>query len=155
MLILGTGSNQGNSLRFLSLAEQSLSRHFQLVAKSRIYISRAVDYREQPDFYNQVLQFISPPCDPENIFDITMSIELRLGRKRNIPKGPRTIDIDLLFLETKPYRSKNIILPHPRALERSFVVRPLQELPYCREIQKYYSFPERFEIESSPLGQFG
>ena len=151
MLILGTGSNQGDPLLFLSSARQRLSEYFRLLAESRIYTSKAVDCTEQPDFYNQVLQFASPPLKPENILEITMSIELELGRKRNIPKGPRTIDIDILFLGVKSHQSKSVTLPHPRALERSFVIRPLRELPYCREIQKHHNLPEHFEIESFPL----
>ena len=151
MLLIATGSNQGNSLEFLALAEKHLSQSFQLTAKSRIYTSKAVDYREQPDFYNQVLQFILPPLTPEAVFAITTKIELALGRKRQVPQGPRTIDIDLLFMGIRPYKSKLVTLPHPRALQRSFVVRPLKELPYCKEIQKYYRLPLHFETESIPL----
>ena len=151
MLILATGSNCGDSLQLLLAAEQSLSQHFSLVAKSRIYTSKAVDYRDQPDFYNQVLQFSPPPLSPENIFGITSTIEQQYGRKRSIPRGPRTIDIDIIFLGTSPYRGPSITLPHPRALERSFVIRPLSELPYSEEIQKFYPFPDRFEVESFPL----
>ena len=151
MLILATGSNCGDSLQLLSAAKKTLSQHFQLMAQSRIYTSKAVEYRQQPDFYNQVLQFAPPLLTPENILDITSAIEQQYGRTREIPSGPRTMDIDIIFLGIEPYRGSTVTLPHPRALKRSFVVRPLSELPYGEEIQKHYPFPEQFETEAFPL----
>ena len=151
MLILGTGSNLGDSLKILSEAKTLLKHHFVFVAESRYYRSKPVGYEHGSDFYNQVLEFKSPSLAPEEILAITMNIEVLLGRKRIIPQGPRTLDIDLLFLGTKKYISPSLTIPHPRALQRSFVVHPLRELPCFGELQKTYSMPSQFEIEAYPL----
>ena len=59
-IFIATGSNLGNRHQNLLSAKIELQRHFKLIAESRIYESPAVDYLNQPDFYNQVLEFSLP-----------------------------------------------------------------------------------------------
>jgi len=150
-LVIATGSNLGNSLEHLKNAKISLCQHFELVAESRIYTSKAVDYLNQPDFYNQVLEFKVPPFDRYKAFEIMNQIEQKLGRTRDILRGPRTIDIDMLFWGKTIDQSEQLTLPHPRWLQRSFVVRPLKELPFFKVIEKSYNIPDNFLIEATPL----
>ena len=150
-LIIATGSNQGDSLSFLKQAKVLLAQHYTLIAESRIYRSKAVDYENQPDFFNQVLEFVLPALEAEEVMTDLLCIEQSLGRTRIISRGPRTIDIDIIFWGLKKYNSQHLTLPHPRWSERSFVVKPLQELPFFQTIEKCFTIPRSFEIDASPI----
>jgi 2-amino-4-hydroxy-6-hydroxymethyldihydropteridine diphosphokinase len=140
-LIVGLGSNLGNKVKNLEKAEALLRKHFSFVAKSRLYLSPPVDYLDQPDFINQVMEFQRPESGPERIMDILLKIENEMGRKREIPRGPRIIDLDLLFLAKEVFKNSIVEIPHPRLFERSFVVLPLMELPYYSVLKKEFNFP--------------
>lgn len=150
-LIIASGSNIGNSVNTLHEAKNNLSRKFQFIAASRIFCSRAVEYENQPDFYNQVLEFALPELTPDQVMQILLEIEKQLGRHRDIPKGPRTLDLDIIFWGTTSYNSNAVMIPHPRWSERSFVVRPLQELPFFQTIQKCFTIPQSFTVEAAPI----
>lgn len=150
-LFIATGSNLGDRLSHLKNGQTHLQNHFQLLAESRVYESPAVDYLNQPDFYNQVLEFALPPTSPENTMSILLEIEKKMGRNRQIPKGPRIIDLDILFFGDIHIESEHIYIPHPRLFERSFVVLPLSELPGFKLLQQKYNFTFSFTNSASPL----
>ncbi|MGE3611243.1 MAG: 2-amino-4-hydroxy-6-hydroxymethyldihydropteridine diphosphokinase [Bacteriovoracaceae bacterium] len=150
-LIIATGSNQGNSQHFLNEAKKKLCQHFNLIAESRVYHSRAVDYEDQPDFLNQLLEFNLPALLPEDVLKILLKIEKDMGRIRNIPKGPRTIDIDIVFWGCEKFDSDILTIPHPRWFERAFIVKPLHELPYFRVLQNHFSIPSNFSHDAMPI----
>ncbi len=150
-LIIASGSNIGNSVQTLRDACAELSRHFSLIAFSRIYTSPAVEYENQPDFYNQVLEFSIPTIRPDEVMRMLLEIEKKFGRHRDIPKGPRTLDLDIIFWNTTSFHSETVTIPHPRWFERSFVVKPLQELPFFQTIQKCFTIPQSFTVEAAPL----
>ena len=151
-LIIATGSNLGDRLKNLERAVSALSECFQLTAKSRIYQSKAAGHLEQPDFLNQVLEFQLPTQrTPEQVMEQLLELEKEQGRTRQISQGPRTIDLDLLFWADAKLDLPQLKIPHPRLFERSFVVRPLRELPYYQHLQGKYCFAESFSIEASPL----
>ncbi|MBT6324819.1 MAG: 2-amino-4-hydroxy-6-hydroxymethyldihydropteridine diphosphokinase [Bdellovibrionales bacterium] len=152
-IIIATGSNQGDRLNNLSLAKKKLSTTFEFIAESRIYKSEAVDYLNQPYFYNQVLEFKSNDSSATHLMNIILKIEAELGRLRTVPKGPRIIDIDLIFLGTKVYKDNIVEIPHPRAFNRSFVILPLKELPYYSTIQQSFKIPVSFENNALPIIQ--
>ena len=149
-LIIATGSNISDRMNHLKWARTELSRHFKLIAESNIYQSAAVDYEAQPEFLNQVLQFALPWQRPENVLQILLNIETERGRIREIERGPRTLDIDILFWGTHLIQSTTLITPHPRWHERSFVVRPLSELPFWHLIEKCFTIPKSFDVEAYP-----
>ena len=151
-LIIALGSNIGDSIQNLADAKKELCHHFHLVAESRIYRSTAVDYENQPDFYNQVLQFDIPTnLTPGQSMDLCLEIEKKLGRTRQVLRGPRTIDIDIIFWENAVINSNHITIPHPRWQDRSFVVRPLSELPFFQQISQWHKIPTSFTIEAFPV----
>lgn len=78
-------------------------------------------------FLNQVAVF-ETELDPLEFSRRMHMIEEDLGRVRNAVNGPRTIDIDLIDFDGRTLRSPYLTLPHPRACEREFVLRPLREL---------------------------
>ena len=156
MLILNsffvaTGSNLGDRALNLFAAKCQLVKHFELIAESRTYESPAIDYLNQPDFYNQVLEFILPPLEPQDVMEILFQIEKDLGRERVIPKGPRLIDLDILFWGLNQFSSESLEIPHPRLFERSFVVLPLSELPGFKTLSKNFIFKFRFNNHAKVL----
>jgi len=147
-LIIATGSNLGDRHARLAEAKARIAQEWPLIAESRVYQSAAVDYAAQPDFSNQVLQLALPWQRPEVVMEMLLEIERSMGRTRDVPRGPRTIDIDILFWGLDRVTSPGLIVPHPRWRERSFVVRPLAELPFFHAIQKCFTIPSTFDIEA-------
>ena len=145
-LILSTGSNLGDRELHLNKAKELLSKNFSFIAASNIYQSPAVDYLNQPDFLNQVLEFELPTNYTEHeVLNLILEIEKELGRVRDIPKGPRTLDIDILFWGLINIDSENLIVPHPRLFDRSFIVYPLMELPFASTLKSNFKFSNKFK----------
>ena len=151
-LVVATGSNLGNRKAHLDQARTVLAHHFKLLAASRVYRSQAVDYLDQPEFLNQVLEF-SLPIDltPQQTMNALTKIEDQIGRHRQIPKGPRVIDLDILFWSDTEINRPRLQIPHPRLFARSFVVRPLRELPCFARLQQKYNFANSFTTEAWPV----
>jgi 2-amino-4-hydroxy-6-hydroxymethyldihydropteridine diphosphokinase len=150
-LIIATGSNIGDSVKILNLAKELLGHQFEIVAESRIYTSQAVDYVGQPDFFNQVLEFRLPALTPQNVMANLLLLEKNLGRSRDIPKGPRTLDLDIIFWGLDNINGPDLIVPHPRWIERSFVVKPLKELPFFKTLEKCFTIPMTFDVDAFPI----
>jgi 2-amino-4-hydroxy-6-hydroxymethyldihydropteridine diphosphokinase len=149
-LIIATGSNLLEREAHLQWAQERLSQHFKLIAASKLYRSQAVDYEAQPEFLNQVLQFALPWQRPEEVMGILLNIEQDRGRVRQIARGPRILDLDILFWGTSFIHSTTVVAPHPRWNQRSFVVRPLSELPFWHLIEKCFTIPKSFDVEAFP-----
>lgn len=150
-LIIASGSNIGNSINILKEAKNLLDLEFGLIAESKVYVSPAVEYENQPDFFNQVLEFRIPAMKPADVMFKLLQIEKNFGRNRDIPKGPRTLDLDIIFWGTQRINEDALIIPHPRWSERSFVVKPLQELPFFQTIEKCFTIPKTFSVDASPI----
>lgn len=144
-LIVSTGSNIGERYLFLKEAKSLLAENFSLIEESQIYESSAVDYLNQPDFLNQVLHFQTSEENPLEVLKVTMKVEKELGRKRDIDKGPRTLDIDLLFWNLEELNLPDLQIPHPRQFQRSFIIKPLLELSYSSQLIKKFDFPQEFD----------
>jgi 2-amino-4-hydroxy-6-hydroxymethyldihydropteridine diphosphokinase len=150
-LFIATGTNLGDRALNLKSARDELKKYFAFIAESRIYESPAVDYLNQPDFYNQVLEFQIPSMTPDEVMSLLLKIEKEMGRNREIPKGPRVIDLDILFWGNETIQSDILTVPHPRLFERSFVVLPIAELPGFNELKKHFSFKFQFDNTATPL----
>lgn len=152
-IFIATGSNLGDSLLHLANAKKNLCQKFTLIAESQIYYSPPVGYTDQPNFYNQVLEFEDASISPHEIIKLLLQIETEMGRVRNIKDGPRIIDIDFLFyhLEQIKLSDPELIIPHPRLFERSFVILPLMELPGFQMLKKHFTFKtEQFDSPAWP-----
>ena len=150
-LIIATGSNLENSIQNLQHAEELLSQKFELIAASRIYRSAAVDYEAQPDFFNQVLEFKLPNLHPDQVMQWLLETEKTMGRVRDISRGPRIIDMDIILWGLETHHTTLVDIPHPRWLQRSFVIRPIQELPFFKTIEKCFTIPKSFQVEAFPV----
>jgi 2-amino-4-hydroxy-6-hydroxymethyldihydropteridine diphosphokinase len=129
---LGFGSNLGDRAANLLRAISALvAADFELLALSSIYETEPVDYSDQPEFLNMVAAFTGK-LDPFSLVQFCLETETRLGRRRTIPRGQRTIDIDLLIFDDLIIADNrdgiNLTLPHPRMHLRRFVLEPLKEI---------------------------
>lgn len=128
---LGLGSNLGHRRENLRLACQLLeAAGVKILKTSSLYKTQPVGRKNQPWFYNQVIQ-VATSLDPWSLLSLVKEIESKLKRKKTIRFGPRTIDIDLLLAGKMVIRSKKLTIPHPRLHQRRFVLEPLNEIaPY-------------------------
>ena len=150
-LIIATGTNLGNKVENLHKARLELGKIFTLIFASKIYQSDAVDFPDQPPFYNQVLEFERPSISLDKMMSLLLELEMKFGRVRNIPKGPRIIDLDIIFVGLEKYNSSIVTIPHPRLFERSFIVTPLRELPYFTILNKHFNFTDKFDNSCTPI----
>jgi 2-amino-4-hydroxy-6-hydroxymethyldihydropteridine diphosphokinase len=125
---LGLGSNVGDREASLRTALQRLeSPDLRICRVSSIYETAAMDCRNQPDFLNCVAEGETELL-PMRLLQRVQRIEREMGRIRNIAKGPRNIDIDILLYGNAVIRTAKLEVPHPRMVERRFVLEPLCEL---------------------------
>jgi 2-amino-4-hydroxy-6-hydroxymethyldihydropteridine diphosphokinase len=127
---ISLGSNLGDRAGNLLLAVRGmLDAGLQVVRLSSIYETEPVETFAQPNFLNMVaeLEGSSLPT-PEQVMARLLRVEYALGRTREIPLGPRTIDLDLLFYKAELRSTEFLTLPHPRLHQRRFVLQPLAEL---------------------------
>jgi 2-amino-4-hydroxy-6-hydroxymethyldihydropteridine diphosphokinase len=128
---VGLGSNIGDRAGYLLLAVRGMmDADLEVTRLSSIYETEPVEVLEQPLFLNMVAELA--PCDalasPEQLLARLLRIEYSLGRRRDTPRGPRTIDLDLLLFGIQQRNSDLLTLPHPRLHQRRFVLAPLAEL---------------------------
>ena len=127
---LGLGSNEGDRLRNLRVARDSLPVHGVAVeASSSVYETAPQgQLLDQPDFLNAALR-VHTALGPEELLDAAKAVERDLGRQpAAVRHGPRPIDIDVLLLGDLEYSSDRLSLPHPEVTSRRFVLEPLLEL---------------------------
>jgi 2-amino-4-hydroxy-6-hydroxymethyldihydropteridine diphosphokinase len=122
---LGLGSNLGDRLALLRAAAAGLEGGpCRVVARSPVFETVAVTPDAQPPFLNAVLR-LETTLEPRALLDRCLAVETALGRERPRPLAPRTIDIDLLLHGRSVLDQPDLVVPHPRLLERAFVRVPL------------------------------
>ena len=127
---LGLGSNIGDRRAHLQAAVDRLPEHgVRVLASSSVYETEPVgEVPEQRDFLNACVR-VRTDLDPEALLDACKAVEEALGRKPGgVRHGPRPIDVDVLLLGDRRYRSERLVLPHPEVESRRFVLEPLLEL---------------------------
>lgn len=125
---LGLGSNVGDRERTLQQALHRLQASGMRVKRiSPVYETEPVDYHDQRWFLNLVAE-VETDLLPMQMLSRVQKIEIELGRKRTIVKGPRVIDIDILFYGGFVIQTGRLVVPHERAHERRFVLAPMVDL---------------------------
>ena len=126
---LGIGTNIGDRLQNLidTIDALNLLPLTKVVEISNVYETEPVGFADQNDFLNIVVS-VSTELTAHNLLGAALGIEAGMGRVRTIKNGPRIIDVDLLMYDNEEYNTKTLILPHPRMLERNFVLKPLLDL---------------------------
>ncbi len=122
------GGNMGERMANLAAARNRINIDCgRITASSSIYETEAWGYKEQPAFLNQALA-IETSLEAEKLMEEILKIEMALGRKREIPLGPRIIDIDIIYFNDEIINSSNLTIPHPSMAQRKFVLLPLTEI---------------------------
>jgi len=125
---LALGSNLGDRAENLRTAIDALAKAGIAVRRaSSVYETEPLDFLDQPMFLNMVVE-AETELMPRQLLSRTARIEREMGRKRVVAKGPRTIDIDILFHGASVISTPDLIVPHPRLAERRFVLEPLAEI---------------------------
>jgi 2-amino-4-hydroxy-6-hydroxymethyldihydropteridine diphosphokinase len=138
------GSNVGDRAQALSSANDRLGRLGRVVARSSVYETEPVGYRDQPAFLNAVLA-LDTQLEPLPLLQALLAIERELGRDRShgVTNGPRTVDLDLLLIGDSVVAQEALTLPHPALAERRFVLAPLAEIaPQLRHPQSNQTMAE-------------
>ena len=126
--ILGLGSNVGDRRFRLQRAIGDLaSTRLEIVQTSSLYLTEPVDYPEQPWFLNQAL-LVRTRLSPYRLLARCLEVEEAQGRQRRAPKGPRTLDVDILLYGDRVLSDRKLTIPHPRFHLRRFVLTPAAEV---------------------------
>jgi 2-amino-4-hydroxy-6-hydroxymethyldihydropteridine diphosphokinase len=128
LIYLSLGSNLGDRAENMERAIKSLPEiGVRALRRSSTYETEPVDFLAQPWFLNCVVE-ARTSLAPLQLLEGLQSIERVLGSKKFVPRGPRIIDLDILFYESEVIHAAGIEIPHPRLAERRFVLVPLAEL---------------------------
>ena len=124
---LSLGSNLGDRRANLRNAIGKLLNVGQIVAVSSFYETEPVEFTDQPWFLNCAVA-LQTNLSAEDFLPEIMAIEREMGRQRTQPKGPRTVDIDILLFGKAVLGSAKLTIPHPAMHQRRFVLEPLAEI---------------------------
>lgn len=123
---LSLGSNLGDRAGFLRTGVRFAAGDDQY-RLSKVYETEPVGGIEQEEFWNLVME-ITTTATPRELLERGRAGELACGRVRDVRGGPRTLDVDVLLVGDEMSDDPEILVPHPRLYERSFVLVPLHEL---------------------------
>jgi 2-amino-4-hydroxy-6-hydroxymethyldihydropteridine diphosphokinase len=124
---LSLGSNTGDRAANLHEAITRLSQAGKVVAVSSFYETEPVEFTRQPWFLNCVLE-LETEKSAQELLRAVLAVEQTMGRQRTQAKGPRNIDIDILFYDYEVVDEKGLKIPHPGLAARRFVLEPLAEI---------------------------
>jgi len=127
---LGIGSNRGKRRENIHVALNKIKalKDTRVLKSSKIIESAPQGGpKNQGKFLNAVLK-IDTTLSPLVLLRQLKKIEKGLGRTQTVRWGSRPIDLDILFYGDKIIKRKDLTIPHPRILERAFVVKPLLEV---------------------------
>ncbi len=111
----------------LAIGQLCMLPDSQIIDVAGFYGSKPAYYDDQDDFVNTVV-LLRTGIPPKELLGYLHAVENALGRVREIENGPRTIDIDILDYQMYHFSTDELTLPHPRVVERDFVVKPLLEI---------------------------
>ncbi|WP_017187043.1 2-amino-4-hydroxy-6-hydroxymethyldihydropteridine diphosphokinase [Alkalibacillus haloalkaliphilus] len=154
---IALGSNIEPREEYLNKAIETLDglNEVNIIDTSPVYQTKPVGYTKQGQFLNMVV-LAETDLSPGQLLKETQSVEKELGRERDIRFGPRTIDLDILMFGDQTIQLDHLTVPHPRMVERAFVLVPLKDLnPQLHiegtPIQTYIERLDETEIEGVEL----
>jgi 2-amino-4-hydroxy-6-hydroxymethyldihydropteridine diphosphokinase len=129
---IALGSNLGDSLHILKSALATLDASSQIAVEtvSSVYQTVAVTLPAadpQPDYLN-ACAILSTSLEPQALLDLMLEVETQFGRVRYERWGARLLDLDLLLFDDLVIEQSGLQIPHPRLVERAFVLVPLAEI---------------------------
>ncbi len=127
-IYLSLGSNVGDRAAQIARAIEALvAAGVKVARRSALYATEPVDFQAQSWFLNCVLE-AQTELMPRQLLRVLQEVERSLGRRKIVRRGPRTMDIDILFYGSSVVHMADLEVPHPRVAERRFVLVPLAEL---------------------------
>jgi 2-amino-4-hydroxy-6-hydroxymethyldihydropteridine diphosphokinase len=141
--VIALGANEGDRLQYLKnavLALESLQA-IKITKKSSIYQSQAAGGVTEKPFLNAVIE-VQTELTPHQLLKVLQEIENQNGRIRKEKWGDRTLDLDLILVESEIIKSEDLTIPHPLAHQRSFVLIPLYEIDPAANLPKYGTVKE-------------
>ena len=132
-IIIGVGGNiySENGIHPIDVCTKAINTlvnySINVEKKSKWYNSEPIPKSDQPNFFNCVI-LASSKLNEYDVLKSLHEIEKKFGRKRNQINEERSIDLDLIDYESKVLQNDKIIIPHPRAHLRKFVIEPLSEI---------------------------
>lgn len=127
LVYLSLGSNLGDREANLQSAIQRLATLGEVAAVSSFYETEPVDFARQPWFLNCAVALATEKM-PKQFLAALQAIEQAMGRRRQQPKGPRNIDLDILLFGNSIVETAGLTIPHPALHQRRFVLEPLAEI---------------------------
>jgi len=127
MVYLALGSNVGDSRQHIKQAAELLATVLRDMKQAPVYLSKAVGYADQPDFFNTAVRGLTE-LEPAALLEQIKDIERQVGRTPTFLHGPREIDIDIIFYGDTLLETDELAIPHPGFRDRDFVLRPLLDL---------------------------
>lgn len=121
---LGLGSNLGDRLTYLRAAVEAMP---DLARVSSLYETDPIGGPEQGAFLNLVVE-LDTDLTPRELLELCRHLEAEAERVRSERWGPRTLDVDVVYVDGEVVDEPDLIVPHPRWRERAFVMVPLGEL---------------------------
>lgn len=121
---LGFGTNLGDRRQHL---REAVADSPDLVRVSSVYETEPVGGPDQGAFLNIVAELYTE-LNPYELLDVCRRLEQAAGRERRVRWGPRTLDVDVLWIEGVTLTDEELTVPHPRMYQRNFVVVPLLEI---------------------------
>ncbi|RVB75240.1 MULTISPECIES: 2-amino-4-hydroxy-6-hydroxymethyldihydropteridine diphosphokinase [unclassified Mesorhizobium] len=156
---LSLGGNLGDPARSMGAALRMLDadKNTRVAVVSSLYRTPPWGKLDQPDFLNAAAE-ISTALAPNALLDLCLDVERRLKRVREERWGPRLIDIDILVFGDRIIHETGLEVPHPRMLERAFVLAPLAEIAPGltvggRSVQERLAALDSAGIEQLPSGR--
>lgn len=126
-VVIGLGGNVGDRLETLREAVFAIERIAPVLARSSVWETAPVGGPPQGDFLNAAV-LVRWDAAPIALLDALSNIERELGRVREVKNGPRTIDLDVLWIEGQAIDEPRLVVPHPRLHERAFALAPMLEV---------------------------
>lgn len=126
---LSIGSNVGDRSEYIKEAIRLLheEKEVKVLQTSSLYETAPIGYIDQPQFLNAVI-LVNTGLSAVELLNVCQEIEWKLGRKREIRWGPRTLDLDILLYNHENIETERLSVPHPRMVGRAFVLVPLLEI---------------------------
>jgi 2-amino-4-hydroxy-6-hydroxymethyldihydropteridine diphosphokinase len=127
-IYIGLGSNVGDREERLRTGVKSLQdRDITVRRSAALYWTEPRDIEDQPWFLNTVVE-VRTLLEPEALLQHCLDIEKAVGRVRDVSRGPRPLDLDILLYKDRILDLPGLTVPHPRYRERRFVLVPMVEL---------------------------
>ena len=144
---LGLGSNLGDRRRYLREAVASLAG---VTAVSPVYETEPVGGPEQEPFLNVVVE-LDTTLSPRQLLGVCHRLESAAGRVRTVRDGPRTLDVDILWMDGVDLAEPDLQIPHPRMRRRRFVMAPLRDIAPDLVPSNWEDSAEGHVVELGPL----